>query len=154
MSTLELTTGRLSIDGTPSVLLCSSVFPFRIPSQQWEHRLRLVRESGYRMIDLYVHWGFHEEVEGQIDLSSPERDLQRFLDLAHDQGLLVMARPGPYICSETDGGGLPWWLHGRRAGGGIRVRTTDPAYLKAVGRWFEDRKSTRLNSSHVAISYA
>src|SRR5690625_7784009 len=67
------------------------------------------------MIDLYVHWGFHEEVEGQIDLSSPERDLQRFLDLAHDQGLLVMARPGPYICSETDGGGLPWWLHGRRA---------------------------------------
>src|SRR5690625_5807953 len=85
MSTLELTTGRLSIDGTPSVLLCSSVFPFRIPSQQWEHRLRLVRESGYRMIDLYVHWGFHEEVEGQIDLSSPERDLQRFLDLAHDQ---------------------------------------------------------------------
>ena len=137
MSTLELTTGRLSIDGTPSVLLCSSVFPFRIPSQQWEHRLRLVRESGYRMIDLYVHWGFHEEVEGQIDLSSPERDLQRFLDLAHDQGLLVMARPGPYICSETDGGGLPWWLHGRRAGGGIRVRTTDPAYLKAVGRWFD-----------------
>src|SRR5699024_9479114 len=69
---------------------------------------RLVRESGYRMIDLYVHWGFHEEVEGQIDLSSPERDLQRFLDLAHDQGLLVMARPGPYICSETDGGSLPW----------------------------------------------
>src|SRR5690625_7242210 len=48
-----------------------------------------------------------------------------------------MARPGPYICSETDGGGLPWWLHGRRAGGGIRVRTTDPAYLKAVGRWFD-----------------
>lgn len=130
---LTLTGDRLERDGVPAILLCSSVFPFRLPADQWEDRLRRVRESGYAMVDLYVHWGFHEEVEGRIDLRSADRDLARFLDLAAAQDLLVMARPGPYICSETDGGGLPWWLHGR----GIAVRTMDPAYLEAVGRWYD-----------------
>jgi beta-galactosidase len=134
---LGLESGTLSVEGTPSVLLCSSVFPFRLPPSTWEHRLRLVRESGYRMVDLYVHWGFHEVVEGSIDLTSPERDLTRFLELCDAQGLLVMARPGPYICSETDGGGLPAWLHGDRGGRGpIAVRSTDPEYLAAVDRWY------------------
>lgn len=133
---LALSSGRLTLDGVPSVVLCSSVFPFRIPRQQWDHRLQLVAESGYRMVDLYVHWGFHEEVPGTIDLTSPERDLRHFLDLARDRGLLVMARPGPYICSETDGGGLPWWLHGDADGAPAALRTTDPDYLAAVDRWF------------------
>ena len=137
MPQLELDDGRLTVDGVPSVLLCSSVFPFRLPPETWAHRLRLVRESGYHMVDLYVHWGFHEQVEGQIDLESPERDLRRFLDLAAAEGLLVMARPGPYICSETDGGGLPWWLHGPCGGDPAAVRTDDPRYLEAVGRWFD-----------------
>lgn len=132
----ELSAGRLLLDGTPSVLLCSSVFPFRIPSEQWAHRLDLVRDSGYRMIDLYVHWGFHEPRPGQIDFSSPERDLRRFLDLAAERSLLVMARPGPYICSETDGGGLPWWLHGDAPDAPAALRTSDPDYLGAVERWF------------------
>ena len=136
LGALGLSSGTLTVDGTPSVLLCSSVFPFRIPREQWDHRLQLVRESGYRMVDLYVHWGFHEEGPGRIDLSSPERDLRHFLDLAAARGLLVMARPGPYICSETDGGGLPWWLHGDADGAPAALRTTDPDYLAAVDRWF------------------
>ncbi|MGP9536366.1 beta-galactosidase [Brachybacterium sp. AOP43-C2-M15] len=133
---IDLSSARLDLDGIPSVLLCSSLFPFRIPRSQWDHRLQLVAESGYRMIDLYVHWGFHEEAPGRIDLTSPERDLGHFLDLARTHGLLVMARPGPYICSETDGGGLPWWLHGDADGAPAALRTTDPAYLAAVDRWF------------------
>lgn len=149
-ASIDLTSGRLALDGVPSVVLCSSVFPFRIPSEQWDHRLQLVQESGYGMVDLYVHWGFHEEVPGVIDLETPERDLRRFLDLAHARGLLVMARPGPYICSETDGGGLPWWLHGDHEEAPAALRTTDPAYLAAVDRWFgavmpilEDAQVTR-----------
>ncbi|AXK46327.1 beta-galactosidase [Brachybacterium saurashtrense] len=135
-NSLDLSPGRLALDGTPSVLLCSSVFPFRIPRTQWDHRLRLVQESGYRMVDLYVHWGFHEEEPGRIDFDSPERDLRHFLDLARRRDLLVMARPGPYICSETDGGGLPWWLHGEAAGAPAALRTSDPDYLAAVDRWY------------------
>lgn len=133
---LALAGDRLELDGTPAVLLCSSVFPFRLPADQWEHRLDLVRDSGYRMIDLYVHWGFHEQEPGVIDLDSEQRDLRRFLDLAQERELLVMARPGPYICSETDGGGLPWWLHGDAPTAPSALRTTDPDYLAAVDRWF------------------
>ena len=135
-SSIELADGRLLLDGVPSVLLCSSAFPFRIPSTQWAHRLDLVRDSGYRMIDVYVHWGFHEPTPARIHLTSPERDLRRFLDLAAERDLLVMARPGPYICSETDGGGLPWWLHGDAPGAPAGLRTSDPDYLAAVDRWF------------------
>jgi hypothetical protein len=133
---IELSAGRLLLDGKPSVVLCSSVFPFRIPSSQWDHRLALVQESGYGMVDLYVHWGFHEQRPGEIDFASPERDLRRFLELAAARDLLVMARPGPYICSETDGGGLPWWLHGDAEGAPAALRTTDADYLAAVDRRF------------------
>lgn len=134
--TIDLSAGRLALDGSPSVVLCSSVFPFRLPREQWDHRLQLVQESGYGMIDLYVHWGFHEQRSGDIDLSSPQRDLRHFLELAHERDLLVMARPGPYICSETDGGGLPWWLHGDHPDAPAALRTADPDYLAAVDRWF------------------
>jgi beta-galactosidase len=46
-------------------------------------------------------------------------------------------RPGPYICGETEGGGLPGWL---QAGGpapyGLVPRSGDPRFLAAVDAWF------------------
>jgi beta-galactosidase len=57
-----------------------------------------------------------------------------FLKLAADEGLWVMARPGPYICSEWDGGGLPAYLNTRP---GLQLRQNDPGYLGQVGRWFD-----------------
>src|ERR1039458_10645976 len=36
----------------------------------------------------------------------------------------------------------------------IRNPNTRKAYMHAVGSFFADRKSTRLNSSHLGISYA
>src|SRR5439155_21978332 len=41
-----------------------------------------------------------------------------------------------------------------RPGGGPRVQTFDPGWTLLDGKFLADRKSTRLNSSHVAISYA
>ncbi|MEU1268440.1 beta-galactosidase [Streptomyces sp. NPDC005799] len=38
------------------------------------------------------------------------RDVDKLLDMAQDAGLYVIARPGPYINAETDGGGFPGWL--------------------------------------------
>src|SRR5207253_8089419 len=46
--------------------------------------------------------------------------------------------------------GSPKWSKSMAVGGG-NVRA---AAANASGHWFLDRKSTRLNSSHVAISYA
>ncbi|KAM5124837.1 beta-galactosidase-1-like protein isoform 2-T2 [Mantella aurantiaca] len=61
-----------------------------------------------------------------------ERDLDHFLDLTEELGLLVILRPGPYICAEWEMGGLPAWLLNKRD---IALRTSDPDYLLAVDSW-------------------
>src|SRR5690606_22761436 len=76
-------------------------------------------------------WNFHETSPGEWDFTG-RRDVAAFLDLAHEAGLKVVARPGPYICSEWDGGALPAWL---TLTPGLEVRQAEPQYLAEVGRW-------------------
>lgn len=49
----------------------------------------------------YVPWNFHETIEGVHNFTG-DRDLEHFLDLANQTGLLVILRPGPYICAEWE----------------------------------------------------
>lgn len=49
----------------------------------------------------YVPWNFHETVEGAPNFTGG-RDLEYFLHLANQTGLLVILRPGPYICAEWE----------------------------------------------------
>ena len=58
---------------------------------------------------VYVPWNFHESYPGQQTFKGMA-NVERFLDIAKDLGLMVMLRPGPYICAEWEFGGLPWWL--------------------------------------------
>ena len=131
---VRLEDGRLLIDGGPEVLLCSSLFYFRLPPEQWRERLRLVRASGYRAVDVYFPWNFHELRPGTFDFTGA-RDIARFLDLAAEEDLLVMARPGPYICSEVDGGGLPAWLG---LDPELRVRQNEPRFLSQALAWYRE----------------
>ena len=61
----------------------------------------------------YVPWNLHEPEEGVYDFGGGGRDFSMFLDLARfltmakQEDLLVIFRPGPYICAEWDFGGLP-----------------------------------------------
>lgn len=130
---VRLSPSGLVIDGEERVLLCASLFYFRIPREEWAARLATVRESGYTVIDVYLPWNFHELTPGEWDFSG-RRDVAAFLDLAHEAGLSVIARPGPYICSEWDGGALPAWL---TLDPDLRLRQNEPAYLAAVERWLD-----------------
>lgn len=49
----------------------------------------------------YVPWNFHETEEGVPNFTG-DRDLEHFLHLANETGLLVILRPGPYICAEWE----------------------------------------------------
>lgn len=49
----------------------------------------------------YVPWNFHEPVQGVYNFEG-DRDLEHFLGLANETGLLVILRPGPYICAEWE----------------------------------------------------
>ncbi|WP_030147271.1 beta-galactosidase [Streptomyces sp. NRRL S-455] len=121
------------IDGRPRTLLCASLFYFRLPREQWRERLAQVRASGYTCVDVYLPWNFHELAPGRFSFEG-RRDVAAFLDLAREEGLYVIARPGPYICSEWDGGALPAWLG---LDPQVRVRQNEPRYLEQVTAWFD-----------------
>ncbi len=123
----------IRIDGEPRVLLCASLFYFRLPTEQWRARLEQVRRSGYTCVDVYLPWNFHELSPGRWSFEG-RRDVAAFLDLAFEVGLHVIARPGPYICSEWDGGALPAWLGLDPA---LRVRQNEPRFLAQVTAWFD-----------------
>jgi beta-galactosidase len=80
-----------------------------------------------------VPWNFHEPEEGAFDFEG-DKDLAHYLDLIAELGMWAMVRPGPYICSEWDGGGLPSWLCAKPV---RRFREDDPVYLAAVESWFD-----------------
>lgn len=131
--TVELGTSGFVLDGREEALLCASLFYFRLPREVWEARLAQVRATGYRAIDVYLPWNFHETAPDVWDFEG-RRDVAAFLDLAHEAGLAVIARPGPYICSEWDGGALPSWL---ALEDGLQLRQAEPRFLAQVRRWFD-----------------
>ena len=55
-------------------------------------------------------WNLHEKCPGQFDFDSDNLDFAEYFKIAQNLGLHVICRPGPYICSEWDWGGLPHWL--------------------------------------------
>jgi beta-galactosidase len=123
----------IRIHGKPVLLLCASLFYFRIPRAYWRERMEQLAAFGYNAIDVYFPWNYHERSEGSWDFEG-ERDVADFLESARDSGLWVVARPGPYICSEWDGGALPAYL---LSDGKTALRDNDPAFLAAVARWFD-----------------
>ncbi len=101
-----------SIGGKDVILIGGSIHYFRIPEAEWATTFERMREDGFNVVDTYIPWFIHEPEENGFDFGS----LQRFLDMAHHYGLYVVARPGPYINSESDQGAFPRWLSGKGVG--------------------------------------
>ena len=81
-----ITPSGLMLDGEEQVVLCASLFYFRIPRELWASRLQQVRASGYRAIDVYVPWNFHELAPGEWDYPG-RRGAAAALHLADEAGL-------------------------------------------------------------------
>lgn len=94
--------------------------------------MQQVKDAGYNAIDVYFPWNYHEQERKAWDFSG-EKNVMRFLEIAREIGLWVIARPGPYICSEWDGGALPSYL---LAIDGLRLRDNNSLFLQEVARWF------------------
>ncbi len=142
---------ELLIDGEPFFMLAGEMHYFRLPAEAWDDRFQKMKECGLNTVTSYMPWYHHEPVEGQVDLdgaTKPERSLRRFLDLAAEMGLYVMARPGPFVNSELRYGGIPEWLfrdhpetRSRRADGQwVTGRTapaeSEPLYREYVRGWY------------------
>ncbi|XP_063740149.1 LOW QUALITY PROTEIN: beta-galactosidase [Eleginops maclovinus] len=118
-------------DGEEFRYISGSIHYNRIPRVYWKDRLLKMYMAGLNAIQTYIPWNYHEESPGQYNFSG-DRDVEYFLQLAQDIGLMVILRPGPYICGEWDMGGLPAWLLNKKD---IVLRSSDPDYIAAVDKW-------------------
>ncbi|WP_455362510.1 glycoside hydrolase family 35 protein [Streptomyces sp. SYSU K21746] len=132
MPLLQIDDGGFSLDGEPFRLLSGGLHYFRVHPGQWADRLRKAKLMGLNTVETYVPWNLHQPRPDEFTTDGA-LDVAAFLDLAAAEGLHVLLRPGPYICAEWEGGGLPSWL---LADPEIRLRTRDPRFLSAVDDYF------------------
>ncbi|WP_327303112.1 beta-galactosidase [Streptomyces sp. NBC_01298] len=131
MPRLEIAADGFRLDDRPFRIVSGALHYFRVHPEQWADRLHKARLLGLNTVETYVPWNLHAPRRGEFRLDGG-LDLPRFLDLAAAEGLYVLLRPGPYICAEWEGGGLPPWLLAEE---GIALRSSDPRFLRAVDEY-------------------
>lgn len=130
------------LNGLKIKIFSGALHYFRVHPQYWRDRFKKYRAAGLNCVETYVPWNVHEPEDGLFDFGrNPEQndfslflDLVRFLKMAQEEDLLVILRPGPYICAEWEFGGLPSWLLRDK---NLRIRTSDTKYLFYVERYFK-----------------
>jgi hypothetical protein len=121
----------LMVDGKRVYVWSGEFHPFRLPNPDlWRDILQKMKANGYNAVSIYVDWAYHSPKPGVYDFSGV-RDMDKFLDIANEVGLYVIARPGPYINAEVDAGGYPGWLT-TKAGG---ARSNNATYLSYVDEY-------------------
>ncbi|KAJ7614408.1 glycoside hydrolase superfamily [Roridomyces roridus] len=86
----------------------SAEFHFwRLPAPDlWRDILQKLKAAGFNGVSCYVHWGATNPSEGRVEWDG-YRDFELWIQMAHEVGLWVVARHGPYINGETSAGGIP-----------------------------------------------
>ncbi len=138
------------IGGQPVYLHSGEFHYFRVPRADWRHRMRLFKEAGGNCLATYIPWLLHEPQEGSFRFGGEDGvlDLEGFLQTACEEGLYVIARPGPYQYSELKYDGLPAWLcegypelHAHDIEGHIfrqsSISYIHPLFLEKTRRWFD-----------------
>ncbi len=113
MSAFSVRGGQFLLNDQPLFIHAGEFHYFRTPTDQWPHRLELLKQAGFNTVAAYIPWLWHQPVPDVSDLDGhthPMRDLAGFLDLATEMGLYIIARPGPYIMAETINEGIPPWV--------------------------------------------
>src|ERR671932_472359 len=121
----------LKLDGQRLYVWSGEFHYWRLPSPDlWRDVLQKMRAAGYNATSIYFDWGYHSPKPGVYDFTGV-RDVDKLLDIADEVGIYVIARPGPYINAETDGGGFPGWLTTQKG----RARSSAPDYTEAYRDW-------------------
>ncbi|KAI1304944.1 Beta-galactosidase [Halotydeus destructor] len=117
-------------DGQPFRYVSGEMHYFRVRRELWRDRLTKMRLAGLNAVQTYIEWSTHEPEPGSfIQLE----DITDFIKTAQEVGLLVILRPGPYICAERDFGGFPYWL--LQIEPAVIVRSYDLTYLHYVNNY-------------------
>lgn len=144
--TVKLAGPQFVVNGRPLQIISGEMHYPRVPREYWRDRMRKARAMGLNTISTYIFWNLHEPQPGVFEFSG-QQDVAAFVRTAQEEGLYVLLRPGPYVCSEWDLGGLPAWL---LADSNIVLRSTDPKFtgpaerfLKRLGQELAPLQATR-----------
>jgi len=127
----------VSIGGKRVFITAGEFDPWRTPSPSlWLDDLQKMKADGYNAVTVYFDWDYSSPSPGVYDFGgdSGVRDMNEFLNMAQLAGLYVIARPGPYINAETDGGGIPSWVLTSPNG----YRSDSQPYLSAALQWYSE----------------
>lgn len=119
------------VNGRRVWLVSGSVHYARVPQPLWRRRIRAAKQAGLNCIDTYVFWNLHETKPGKFNFEG-DRDLRQFVQTVGEEGMYCVVRPGPYIGSAWDFGGLPAWLH---RVDGVKLRQSNGPFLEATARY-------------------
>ncbi len=120
-------------DGEKIKIISGAVHYFRNMPDTWDDIFLKLKAMGCNCVETYCAWNMHEKVRGEYDFSG-RLDLSLFLEKATAHDLMIIVRPGPYICAEWEFGGLPWWL---QVEPDMEIRCSNGAYMKAFGSYME-----------------
>ncbi|XP_063752297.1 beta-galactosidase-1-like protein 2 isoform X2 [Eleginops maclovinus] len=130
---LRANSSQFTLEGEPFCIIGGSIHYFRVPRAYWRDRLMKMKACGLNTLTTYVPWSLHQPERGVFTFHTL-LDLEAYINLAAELGLWVILRPGPYISSELDLGGLPSWL---LRDGSMKLRTTYPGFTHAVNTYFD-----------------
>jgi len=131
MPTISFDGQSFMIDGRRIWLVSGSIHYPRVPQGLWRDRLRAARQAGLNCITTYVFWNLHEPEPGEFNFQG-NADLRRFVQMVGEEGMYCILRPGPYVCSEWDFGGLPPWLQTIED---MKIREANGPFLEACQRY-------------------
>lgn len=132
-STFEIKDGHFYRNGKVTPVLSGEMHYPRIPHQYWRHRLQMMKAMGLNTVATYVFWNAHEPEPGKWDFTG-DNNLAEYIKIAGEEGMMVILRPGPYVCAEWEFGGYPWWLQNVE---GMEIRRDNAEFLKYTKAYIE-----------------
>ncbi len=138
--TFEVKGNKFIKDGKEIKIISGAVHYFRNMPDTWRDIFKKMKAMGLNSVETYCAWNMHEKHMGEYDFSG-NLNIAEFIETAGEEGLMVIVRPGPYICAEWEFGGLPWWIQKEKD---MEIRCSNKAYIKYfdlyLDRLFEEIK--------------
>ena len=136
----------ITLNGEHALFISGAVNPPRGTQGDWDSWFDSAKANGLNMLQVYVFWNFHEEVEGEFNFAG-RGDLSEFVGRAGKAGMFVNLRVGPYVCAEWTYGGLPTWL-GLKPG--VAFRQTNAVWQPAMAKFFNSIVDRMAAGRHFA----
>ncbi|KAI0018860.1 glycoside hydrolase superfamily [Xylariomycetidae sp. FL0641] len=118
----------VSIRGERMFIFSGEFHPWRLPSPGlWLDVFQKIKAMGFNAVSFYTYWGLVEGTRGEVRFDGVFA-LEEFFNAAAEAGIYLIARPGPYINSETSMGGYPGWTARIKA----PLRSNDPEFVEST----------------------